>query len=250
MLMSKSGIRMCNCMKIAICDDYPVFAQELKRNIEDICAKKDWILDSTVYTSPHTMLENNLSAVQVVFLDIDMPELNGLIAARELRKRYPDIILVFVTAFIEYAPAGYHVSAFRYLLKQQLGSSLPEVMDDIHQKLIESTEKIALKSKAGEIVVPLKDILYLEGTPNRMVLFHTTKTSQAIEVQGKLVDYEKLLDGKGFVRLQRSFIVNMAQISKISGYKVSLRNGEVLKASEITYKQVHATFLQWKGQHI
>ena len=59
-----------------------------------------------------------------------------------------------------------------------------------------------------------------------------------------------MAERKGFLRLQRSFIANMAQISKISSYQVTLRNGTVLKASESYYKQVQASFLQWKGQHL
>ena len=58
-----------------------------------------------------------------------MLDLNGLEVAKTLRSKYPNIVLVFVTAFIEYAPVGYCVSAFRYLLKQKLDSDLLMVMD-------------------------------------------------------------------------------------------------------------------------
>lgn len=243
-------IRMYEPMKIAICDDIPEFAYELKHRIEDICAKKDWPLESTIFTSAPAMLETDLARVQAVFLDIDMPELNGLEAAKRLRDRYPDMIFVFVTAFIEYAPAGYHVSAFRYLLKQQLDSNLPAVMEDIQQKLFESTESITIEQRSGAILLPLRSILYLEGTPNRRVLFHLVGRQPPVEAPGKLADYERRLEGKGFLRLQKSFIANMTHISKISSYQVMMRDGTVLKASEKYYKQVQTSFLQWKGQHL
>lgn len=246
----KKYIRMCEPMRIAICDDIPEFAYELKHRIEDICAKRDWPLESMIFTSPLAMLEADLSQVQAVFLDIDMPELNGLEAAKGLRNQYPDMIFVFVTAFIEYAPAGYHVSAFRYLLKQQLDNNLTAVIEDVQQKLFESTENITIEQKSGAFFLPLKSILYLEGTPNRRVLFHLTGREMPVEALGKLADYERRLEDKGFLRLQKSFIANMAHISKISSYQVMMRDGTVLKASEKYYKKVQTSFLQWKGQHL
>lgn len=250
MLKGKNTLRTAEIMKIVICDDVPEFGNELKGKAEEICAENDWPLECAVFTSPRVMLAEDLSSYQVVFLDIDMPGINGLEAAKELRTRYPDVILVFVTAFIEYAPAGYHVEAFRYLLKQQINGSLPQVMADIHHRLRESADTISVQLKSGSILIPLKKILYLEGTPNRKVLFHVDYDSRPIEAVGKLTDYEQRLEGKGFLRLQKSFIANMAQISKISSYQVTLRNGVTLKASEKYYKQVHASFLQWKGQYL
>lgn len=237
-------------MKIAICDDFPEFACDLDQKIGDICAKKDLRVESLIFSSPKELLASDLSSVQVVFLDIDMAEINGLEAAKELRKRYPELILVFVTAFIEYAPAGYRVEAFRYLLKQQLTKDLPSVMEDIQKKLCDSVDTISLDHKSGTILIPLKNILYLEGTPNRMVLFHVDYDNKPIEAIGRLSDYEQRLKNKGFLRLQKSFIANMSQISKISGYQVTLRNGVALKASEKNYKQVYTSFLLWKGRHL
>ena len=105
-------------MKIAICDDSYEFACQLKEKLESICAKLDWQMESTVFSSPTALLSADLSAIQVLFLDIDMPGLNGIEVASRIRKHQKDLILVFVTAFIEYAPEGYHVEAYRYLLKQ------------------------------------------------------------------------------------------------------------------------------------
>ena len=237
-------------MRIAICDDFPQFTREFRNKIEDICAKRDWPLDCLIFTSSKGILDSDLSDTQVVFLDIDMPELNGLEVAKVLRVKYPNIILIFVTAFIEYAPAGYHVAAFRYLLKQRIDSDLTAVMDDIRDKLGSSSEMLTIRQKDGTRDIPLNDILYLEGTPNRMVLFHLLNVSQPLEAAGKLADYESNLAGKGFLRLQKSFIANMAHISKISSYQVTLRNGAVIKASEKYYRQVHDGFLLWKGQHL
>jgi len=237
-------------MRIAICDDMPQFNRLLKDKIETICALKDWSLESLLFSSPNSILAADLSNIQVVFLDIDMPELNGLEVAKALRKKYPKIILIFVTAYIEYAPEGYHVAAFRYLLKQKLDRDLGSVMDDVQQKLYESSETLEIRQKSGTKEIPLSSILYLEGTSNRMVLFHISESEKPLEAYGKLAEYENVLAEKGFLRLQKSFIANMAHISKISNYHVTMSNGEAVKASEKYYKQVYGAFLRWKGQHL
>lgn len=237
-------------MKIAICDDSYEFACQLKTKLDAICARLDWQMEAMVFSSSTALLNADLSGVQILFLDIDMPGLNGIEVASRIRKQQKDLILVFVTAFIEYAPEGYHVEAYRYLLKQKIDAELLPTMESIYEKLSASTETILVEQKSGTIAIPIKNILYLEGTPYRKVLFHLNNGSVPVEVSGKLVDYEQRLEGKGFLRLQRSFLANMAQISKISSYQVTLRNGMILKASESYYKQVQATFLRWKGQHL
>lgn len=236
-------------MKIAICDDSNEFAYQLRDRLEFICAKQDWAMEATVYSSPDALLSADLSDVQVLFMDIDMPERNGIDTARIIREHNKELILVFVTAFIEYAREGYHVDAYRYLLKQKLDSELLPTMEDIREKIRASSETIVIEQKSGTSVVQVKHIMYLEGTAYRKVLFHMDN-GHIIEAAGKLSDYEQRLEGKGFLRLQRSFIANMAQISKISSYLVTLKDGTSLKASESYYRQVQAAFLQWKGQHL
>jgi DNA-binding LytR/AlgR family response regulator len=242
--------KACDIMKIAICDDCTAVAQELKSNIESICAQKDWPLETAVYTSPAAILQADLSKTQVVFLDIDMPQINGLEVAKQLRARFAEIIIVFVTSYIEYAPEGYRVNAFRYLLKQRLDSELCGVMCDVYQKLTESSRTISIRTKSEIITLPINRILYIEGTAGRKVLFHTETRYNVIHAVGRLASYGDELKDKGFLKLQKSFIANMAHILKINNYHVYMSNGEVLKASELNYKEIQTAFLQWKGLHL
>lgn len=93
-------------MKIAICDDSYEFACQLKIKLDAICARLDWQMEAMVFSSSTALLNADLSGVQILFLDIDMPGLNGIEVASRIRKQQKDLILVFVTAFIEYAPEG------------------------------------------------------------------------------------------------------------------------------------------------
>lgn len=237
-------------MIAAICDDNATAAQKLKSAIACICAEKDWPLEAEVYTSPGAILRADLSKTQVVFLDIDMPQMSGLEAAAQLRAEYPELIIVFVTSYIEYAPEGYRVNAFRYLLKQRMDTELCGVMCDVQKKLAESARTFSIRTKDGIIVLPLNRILYIEGTAGREVLFHTETERGVISAAGRLSSYGEELSGKGFLKLQKSFIANMAHIMKICNYHVYMSSGEVLKASESNYKEIQTAFLRWKGLHL
>ena len=237
-------------MEFVICDDNQLFLNEFQQKIEEICAKRDWNYKCKLYQHVRTLLAIDLSCVKVVFLDIDMPEINGLKAAKILHDKYPDLIIVFVTAYIEYAPSGYKVNAFRYLLKNKIDNELEQIIDDIHEKLYLDADNINLKQKNQDIIVSIKNISYFEGTSHRMVIVHTTNSSESIECIGKLSDFEETLKDKGFLRIQKSFLVNMRHVKQISGYNAYMQDGEKIKTSEYNYSVICNTFLKWKGKHL
>lgn len=238
-------------MRVVILDDDIRFAKTLQERISTGCAKRDWQLSCEIFSDPKKLLEFNLSGIQVVFLDVDMPEINGIDVAFSIRKRYPDIILVFVTGYIQYAPTGYKINAFRYILKSQYLEEIDSCLDAIQEKILEDKETILIQQKDYTIEIALKDILYFEGTPYRRVLLHTIHSEvQKSECIGKLSDYEKRLSEKGFIRLHKSFLVNMCYITKIANYSARLKNGIELKVSETNYKQICRHYLLWKGRHL
>ena len=122
---SKKRIRRFSfAVKIVILDDELEFSKILDKKIKAYCARKDLLYDCKIFSSSKSLLSEDLSSVQAAFLDIDLPDLNGLEIAAILRQRYPEMVLIFVTSFIEYAPSGYKVNAFRYLLKAKLDEEL------------------------------------------------------------------------------------------------------------------------------
>lgn len=237
-------------MEFVLCDDNRLFLNELNYKIEEISARRDWNTKCRCFQQTSALLTADLSSVNAVFLDIDMPELNGLDAAKILRDRYPELIIVFVTAYIEYAPSGYKVNAFRYLLKSRIQSELEEILDEIHEKLYFDADNIKLKQKAQEKIVAVKNINYFEGTSHRMVIVHTCDSAESFECQGKLSEFEDSLKAKGFLRIQKSFLVNLRHVKQISGYTAYMQNGEKLKTSESSYSAICSAFLKWKGKNL
>lgn len=235
-------------MNIALCDDNPTFLKSFHRKLQSNVAKLDWVCKYSLFYDPLRLLDSDLSNINILFMDIDMPGINGITAGRSLRDKYPDLIIVFVTGFIQYARDGYSVAAFRYLLKDSLDVELPACLHDIHKKIYAQQECINIKGIEYSLKTRIQDILYFEGTSHRHVIMHTK--CDTVECIGKLSEYESQFENHGFLRIQRSFLVNMFHIDWIKNYYVQLSTGESLKVSERSYSDVLGRYLMWKGQQL
>ena len=122
-----------NMLKIAICDDEEIFGRHLEKLISGYLDSKGEVYSIRRFLSgvEFTSLGAQMAAYRIVFLDINMMELNGIETARKLRELSDEAYVIFVTAFINYTLEGYKVNAFRYLLKDadNFKESLEECMD-------------------------------------------------------------------------------------------------------------------------
>ena len=250
-IVGKKHIEVEPSMNIALCDDNPAFLRQLRNAIMNACAERDWPCSCRCYSAPLDLLSADLLSTQVLFLDVDMPGINGLETAQLLRKAYRDLIIVFVTGFIEYAPAGYDVAAFRYLLKQELDTKLTQCLRDVWDRLYTSHETVRIHLLDHDAKIRVSDILYLEGTSQRHTLLHTKSDhASPLECRGTLAEYESQLSGKGFLRIQRSYLVNMAHIEDIRNYNAILDNEKTLRVSRTSYRKICEQFVLWEGEHL
>ena len=237
-------------MKITICDDNRSFAASVEARIRDYAAIRGMEIRVRTVYSAEELLQMDHTGTDVLFLDVEMPGLNGIEAAKELRRTYSDLLIVFVTCWIEYAQAGYRVNAFRYYLKEQLLSEFDACMDELVEKIRERSETVLIYAGGRTSEIPISSILYFEGTQKRSVLLHRAGGEGTVECAGKLSDFEELLRGKGFLRLQKGFLVNMSHIVKISNYYACLSDGAALKVSERQYADIKKRFILWKGREL
>lgn len=105
--------------KIAICDDEEIFRRNIHKMIIDYMDKKGCLCEIDEFDSGKDFINLgiNMTKYDIVFLDINMDDIDGIQTAEEIRKVSNDIFIVFVTAFIHYAVQGYNVEAIRYILK-------------------------------------------------------------------------------------------------------------------------------------
>ena len=207
--------------KIAICDDEPLHIDKIRSILLDE--------ETDNYTKPANLL-NAITAgkrYDVLFLDIMMPEIDGISLARELRELDEDMLIVFITSKIEFMQTGYEVKAFRYLLKDQIDTGLPKIWKDIEKELLDRADTyFTYEFERKTYRYTCRDILYLESNLRRIIL-HTNRDTAAL--YGKLDDLA--IKYPMFVRIHKSFLVNRRHIRSISAGMVVLSNGDVLPIS-------------------
>lgn len=126
--------------RIAICDDEKIFRADLKEILTRYMTDRGIMLEIDTFSSGKEFVELGIEMVKykIVFLDINMDELDGIMTAKKIRENSKDMFIVFVTAFVNYTIEGYKVDAVRYILKdnKNLVASVYECMDAIHEKWI------------------------------------------------------------------------------------------------------------------
>jgi len=193
-------------------------------------------------------LKNN--TVDLVFLDIEMPHLNGFELMEELAKHKTLPSIIFVTAYDQYAMRAFKFSAFDYLLKPiellDLKHSLTKFKENINtnkdeqwQYLVSlfkqqnNFDKIVLSIQEGFEIVDIKDIIHIDSDSNYSTVFIENK--KPILISRTLKDFENTLKEKGFLRIHNSHLVNLSKISKFvkaDGGHLVMSNGKQLNVSK------------------
>lgn len=231
-------------MNLLVCDDD---RQDLDRITALLAGPCQGMGANLVATSRPEELED-LSRFDLAFLDIDMKEMDGLTLARRLRAARPDAVIVFVTNFVQYAPEGYEVQAFRYLLKPTLEEKLVPCFDLAVKELLSRRQSITVCSDREMVELPLREIFYFQSDQRTATAHLAGDDQKEYRFYVSMTDLAKELEDVGFLRVQRSYLVNMAYIRRFQSDAVELQNGTRLPVSEKYYAQLKQQYLLWKGK--
>lgn len=126
-------------MKIAICDDEIYFARKLREILTQYLEERHIVFEIALFSSGQNFIKLGVEMLQfqVVFLDINMKQMDGIETAKNIRAYTEESFVVFVTAYIDYSLEGYQVGAVRYILKNNLNfkEQIYECMDAIMKKM-------------------------------------------------------------------------------------------------------------------
>lgn len=210
-------------MNLLICDDEPAVVEQVSALLRDHCEKSGISAHFYSFSDPGAI--KDLSSYDIAFLDIDMGDSSGIDLARSLRKENPGIVIVFLTNFIQYAPEGFEVQAFRYLLKRDMNEKLIPYFEAASKEVVQRKRILTISVHSEPIDIPVSHILYLEANLRVIIvhLIHDERTEY--HFYGNLSDLSKKLEDLGFLRVQRSFLVNMEYIVQLQYEKVSLTGG-------------------------
>ena len=243
-------------MKLAICDD-----EKIIRDLVAECAHEiSNDLEIEFYENTNGIIEPSFCA-DTLILDIQMEGIDGMEAARILRRNGSKAIIIFLTALEEYVFNAFDVGAFQYIVKPFEKKKLKEIIADaivqaenkkrIEQLLRDSKNKISEKSfiiKNGKNTtkVNLSEILYAEVF-NRKVIIHM-KDGVTIEYYGKLKELEKVV-GKDFFRVHRAYVINLAYVKNYDAKNVNVA-GEELPVARGKYPELVKAYLSYHTKRL
>ena len=215
-------------MWVAIIDDTPQDAQRLETYLQRYSEEAGGEYQIVRYEDGAEFLECRDKNFDLIIMDIDMPGVNGLDAARRLRERGDETVLMFVTNMPEYALAGYEVEAVDYVLK-------PVSYQDFILKLRKARRyiqrdrdvQIALRTLNGIIPLNVSEILYVESSLHYLT-YHLM--DREIRVRGSMGETERLLPAQQFARCNSGYLVNLRHVEAIEREDV-LVGGRRLKIS-------------------
>ena len=225
-------------LRSIVVDDEPL-AREL---VEGYVNQTPFLESAGSYPDALSAMEaiRNGMQAELLFLDIQMPNLSGLELSRLLP---PEMKVIFITAFEQYAVEGFRVEALDYLLKPVSAKLLFPLLDRLYQREQNPQDGLTVRSEGVLVRLPFSQLSYVE-VMGKHLFFHMTDDS-VHEVVGALKEYEgALLARPEFMRTHRSYIVNMLQAEKLSPAGVVTFSGRSVPVSRLLYNQLQKDYLE------
>ena len=216
-------------MRIGICDDEEIIREEVLRLCNKFQETNLIEFDLVQFSCGEDLIKYK-EPIDILFLDIQMKELNGLRTAKKIREHDDNMSIIFVTGHRAFALEGYRVKAFRYILKPIKEQDLMKALGDVILDLTKNTKAVVgLDGKT--IFVKLREIIYIEYL-NRCTLVRTK--NYIYESVMKMSEWEEILNTGDFYRVHKSYIVNMEYVEEI-GKSIVMENGEKV---ELAFRQI------------
>lgn len=228
-------------MKIAIVEDTLEHVERLQSFIERYRKEKNEQFQVFTFSDGLNFLDSYKKGFDVVFMDINMPFINGMETAKRLREIDKYACLIFITEHSSYAVSGYEVWAFDFILK-------PVEYERFREKLTKAIEfvrkndrgKLCIKNRDTVRMIKISDISFVASDGHKVVYHYA---DEVFETWDSLDEVEKKLPPNCFAKCGKSYLVNLAAVQSINGNEVTLLNGDVLMISRLKKKEFLERFM-------
>lgn len=210
-------------MKIAICDDDSIFSEQLKKYIFEYFDRHSLKSPTiTVFTSGESLLADK-SSKDIVFLDIEMPGMNGIYVGNELKRSNKNVIIFIVTSYMEYLDEAMRFHVFRYLSKPIDKQRLFRNIRDALKIYSHSSIKTPIETKNGVHTVFASDIISVESSGRKVTVHTTSKDYESVHT---IQYWAEHLPQNCFFQTHRSYIINLKHITEFDKTLVHLYNNQ------------------------
>lgn len=234
-------------IQIAICDDNQYDLKQLKLLISTI-EPMNYTIHAFLNPVDCLISIDRGMTYDCFVLDMLMEQENGIYIAKQIRKTHPNQPILFVTATQEFAIQGYEVSAFRYYMKPLDETQfLLDFTNLLHQVDSKKHLFITISNNEGLTKIKLSDIYYIESNLRTLIIH--TKTSN-YTLTGKISEFEESLKEYDFVRVHKSFLVNLQYVKNIFKDIITLDNFDTVLLSKHRSKDTHEKLMKYIKENI
>lgn len=225
------GIAMLN---VAICDDENAIVNQIEKCILDLCEAEKISIDTDVFYSGASLEQAYLSEKKydLIFLDIQMENINGISAAKKIRELDENVLIVFVSGYEKYMRELFQYDVFSFIQKPIDKQNLEHIFLSAHKKICSKNFYFQFKYNGAEFKIPCKEIMYFESIGRKIYI--NLRNGEQECFNSKLSEVEaELAEGKvPFLRIHQSYLVNYHMIKAWTRSVVILVTGMQLPISE------------------
>lgn len=230
------GIQM---LRIAICDNDKAICSQIEAIILKYCARNSLKSDIEVFYSGESLLSHIMQGNQfdLIYLDIEMDQINGIEVGRQIRKEMKDYTteIVYVSGKDEYDRQLFEVQPLHFIPKPIASNA---VIDDLKLAIERSKTLHGIfyyKKGCDKFKVPIKDILYFESVGRKIKIMIAHKEDYFI---GNLDDVLKNVSKEQFKKIHRSYLINFNHVSIFRYDELVMSNGDILPISQSKRKAI------------
>lgn len=236
-------------LNVVVCEDVAALCDYFGECIEKCFGKYHYSVNIHKYYHPGVLLKDlDYICCNVFFLDIDMPDVNGIVLASKIRKHFSDqnIVILFISDKEDLVYESLKEQPLRFIRKSHFKKEISEAVRAVVGIYENQPDTFFIEQNGTITALHISDIFYIESA-GRILVIHTENKKHTI--YGKLDNVEEKLAGYDFIRIHKSFLVNWKVIYSIESKSVILTNQETLPMSKYRITAVKQTYRNLMEKH-
>ena len=231
-------------LQLAYCDDEALVGQIFIPKIQAEFQRQGVRAHVSLVSSPKRLLSlvESSKTFDAYFLDIDMPQLDGITLGRHLRELAPNAAIIFLSNKEEMVYSAFRVKPLRFLRKNRFEAEIADAVQAVLLSLREVERKTVIFEDGNQVYrFSPREILFVEILNRTLIV---VRARDSIRLHATITTAEELLVPFGFIRIHKSYLVNYRAIFTIGKKDVLLEDGRALPISKHRYREVLQQFMQ------
>ncbi len=225
-------------MNIVICDDEKVWQNELIKYLDEYKRKRKIDIFIKCFSDGRSCWESKTDKYNIIFMDYQMGNVNGIETARKIRKVNSDSIIIFVSAYPQVAMDTFEVKTFRFLSKPIDKARLFKAIDDYLDE-IDIDSFLIFKTHEKTIRIKISEVIYTEARRNHTII-HTEK--EDYEILTNLKSVEKMLPAEKFFRCHNAYVTSFQHIKYHNNTEICYDDGSAAYISRSMLPKFRTAF--------